>query len=117
MGIQATEAPATPTPEPKNLWLEGKMGDLPNPGHAVLSVSETGKGTEVSIGDITSDEAATYIETVKGLGYSTRVEGEDDKGGFMYGGSKNNYVVTIIFAVEDSSSGTGSCQITYGKAS
>ena len=104
----------SPTPEPATIpWPHEKMGDLPEPDYMVLSITDTEKGANVSLGSMTPEDVAAYIQAVQDLGYATQAEGEDELGGLIYSGSKSDSTVVILYTVDDSSSGTGLCQITY----
>ena len=116
--VPVSETPASPptaqSPQPSSLsWPQDKMGDLPDPGFTLLSVTDVGSGTNVSVEGMTPDDAAAYIQSVKDLEYATQAEGEDGQGGLIYSGTKDGRMVMILYNIDSLAAGGGLFQISY----
>ena len=96
-------------------WPQERMGDLPDPGGAIMSVNDSESGVRVAVGGISPGEAESYIQGLRELGYNAQAEGEDGQGGLMYSAVKDGYMVVVLYAVDGPDSDTGLCQISYEK--
>ena len=86
------EIPSVDEQDPLLFWPQEQMGDLPDPGGVILSVTATeGGGANVAFEGIPFEEAESYIQKILNLGYNTQAEGGDDQGGLLFSAVKDGY--------------------------